>query len=165
MPELGQSGNPRAYALVDADDHDWLSETRWYLHSKGYVVGRPRGQRMERLHRVVLGLEAGDARVVDHKNGDRLDNRRANLRVVSGAQNAHNLAGLPRTSRYRGVSFDHRRGLWRATAQVSGRKHQIGRFATEEEAARAASEFRRLHMSHTVEDRPDAPRGGQHGAR
>jgi hypothetical protein len=86
------------------------------------------------MHRFLLqpppGLE------VDHINGDRLDNRRINLRIATRSQNAMN---RPRTrtntSGFKGVS---RLGsLWCAQIKLEGKLHYLGRYADPAEAARA----------------------------
>jgi hypothetical protein len=135
--------------LVDAE-HAWmLGRWTWRLESnparssKAYVVrhttlrinGRDKGVRIY-LHRAVLGLPPGDLLRVDHINGDTLDNRRANLRVATTAQNAQNQGSRGGSSRHRGVTWDKSRKKWMATATLDGRRRTIGRFGTEEEAAR-----------------------------
>lgn len=74
---------------------------------------------------------------IDHINGDRADNRIANLRVVSHQQNQANRKTFrsPSTSQYRGV---HKRGSkWRAQIRINQRTRHIGTFASEEDAAAA----------------------------
>jgi len=133
-----------AHALVDAADADRISAHAWRM-TGGYpsrtelVDGRPRTVYM---HREVLGLERGDG-VVDHVNGNALDNRRANLRVGTQAQNNQNKP--PREFRggsvFRGVS----RGSTNRWAAVAGGKN-LGYFRLELDAARAAEAYRQEHM-------------------
>lgn len=140
--------------LVDfCDAH--LMASRWSLNDSGYAirfVARGDGTyRQERMHRVILGLERDDSRQADHINGDTLDNRRANLRIVTHAQNmaAHSDAKSP----YRGVDWFTPHGKWRARACIAGRTHDLGYFTDELEAAEAARSFREQHMTHNVEAR------------
>jgi hypothetical protein len=73
-----------AVALVDDADYDRLARFGWRLVPSGYVVRRERhrgGRRVFYLHREVVGATHGDLLRVEHINGDKLDNRRANLRV------------------------------------------------------------------------------------
>jgi hypothetical protein len=138
------------YASVDRDDLDRANEYRWRLDAKGYVRahGYLQGRRVNVfLHRLVLRLEPGDERVGDHINGDRLDNRRANLRAVTQAQNAQNRrSDRDGLSRFRGVYYDSRQNRWRATGRLDGRARAVGSFTCEIEAAVAAEAFRREHM-------------------
>ncbi len=83
--------------LVDDADFDRLCCHKWHSEKQGkttYAVhsfGPRGGQKNRYLHRVILGLEPGDGKKVDHRNGNGLDNRRDNLRVVSSRQNLQNI--------------------------------------------------------------------------
>jgi hypothetical protein len=85
------------------------------------------------MHRYIMKPGAGF--FVDHINGDGLDNRRANLRLCSHAENLQNRRPYGR-SRFLGVAYDASSGKRKPWAATIGRR-RIGRFATEEEAARA----------------------------
>lgn len=141
-----------AYALVDDDDFAAVSEGRWYLSSKGYAKRKlPRSggpQREIAMHRFVLALTAGDPSEVDHINRDKLDNRRANLRMLPKGANAQNVRAR---SGLRGASYRADCGKWVAQVKVAGRNHHLGLFATEREAADAAAAFRAEHMPFSVE--------------
>jgi hypothetical protein len=93
------------------------------------------GKKIIKLHRFIMGDPAG--RIVDHRDGNRLDNRKRNLRVCGLGDNNRNL-GISRrnTSGYKGVSFSKRRMKYRAYIHLSGghQKH-LGFFDTPEEAA------------------------------
>ena len=73
--------------------------------------------------------------LIDHRDGNPLNNRWDNLRLASHANNAANRARL-RTNRsgFKGVCFDSRRGKWMAQITKGGRRYMIGRFATPEDA-------------------------------
>ena len=114
------------------------------------TIPRPR---VELLHRFVLGYRG--PLEIDHKNGRRLDNRRSNLRIVTTAQNAQNgkLNALGKfSSGFRGVSFDKFRNLWAAYCTLNQKMHRLGRFTTEDEAAVAAYDLRRILMPFSIED-------------
>lgn len=154
----------RGWALVDACDAH-LAAHRWTLDDKGYAmryVRRDGVQLHQGMSRLILGLQAGDPRQADHVNGDRLDNRRANLRIVTNAENAQNMAAhSDARSAHRGVDWFVPHGKWRARAHIAGRSHHIGYFDDEAEAGAAASAFREAHMTHNIEERhgvqqPDA---------
>ena len=99
----------------------------------------------EYLHRAVLGMEPGDRRCVDHKDGNPLNNRLGNLRVCSPAQNTRNRVkpvlscnGLP-TSRFKGVHLRKDRATcpkrWIAGIGMNGKWKTIGHFRDEMDAA------------------------------
>lgn len=140
VPVSSPSGT--VYALVDADDYAWLAGFTWSL-TRGYATRhRPRPDRGTiTMARAILGLERGDPREADHKNRDRLDNRRSNLRVVTHAVNGRNVPSQQGTSRYRGVCWDTRKRKWLASAQYERVHTFIGLFADEDAAAAAVNDF------------------------
>ena len=85
-----------------------------------------------RMHRLIVGAAVGV--LVDHANGDGLDNRRENLRLHTNAQSR---IGSANTSGYKGVSWHKNRGLWQARASVGGINRHLGLFADPWEAAQA----------------------------
>lgn len=131
-------------AVVDADDAALLSQWKWSYTDTGYAVrfqriGRADGRRRKvtiRMHRFILG--APRELEVDHINGDRLDNRRANLRLVTDAQQRQN-EGVCRggSSLFKGVTRSKERGRWEAQIKHQRRRIYLGRFRDEVEAARA----------------------------
>jgi hypothetical protein len=149
-------------AVVDANRADILSAKWAVLVTDGRFYGRrditdpdTKKVRCLYLHRIVVNAPPGTE--VDHINGDTLDNRACNLRIVDRATNARNVAGPKRdgTSGYLGVSWDKSRNLWTAKIQVGGKTINLGRFETKEAAheARLESERRfgliaprRLHL-------------------
>lgn len=96
-------------------------------------------------HRVIFAMTNGrwpDADL-DHINGNRRDNRPANLREATFAENNRNTGiGKNNTSGAKGVSTFQRGRKWRATCQVNGVSNYLGRFDTAEEAAAAVRAFR-----------------------
>lgn len=125
-------------ALVDSGDADWLSVHRWRairIRRTWYAV-RDEGDRLVYMHRLVLGAPAGT--LVDHADGNGLNNTRGNLRLVTPRENAINAMKRPGcSSRYRGVDWCEKAGAWRARVWVNGREQLVGYYATEEEAAKA----------------------------
>jgi hypothetical protein len=138
-------------ALLDAADVP-LIEGRLWRTRKGkhtfYVETRDAqlGGRVSTalLHRVLMTPPAG--MVVDHINGDGLDNRRQNLRVVSVAQN--NLNSRVRrdsVSGVKGAFYRSRTGRYYSRIKVAGRYVGLGSFLTAEEAADAYAKASALH--------------------
>jgi HNH endonuclease/AP2 domain len=127
------------------------------LDQNGYVVrtrhAAGRAKKF-RLHRVVLELKPGDPEV-DHINGNRLDNRRSNLRVASHSENEQNRHGLSanNTSGYRGVTWNKRARKWSARAKLNGHSHFLGYFDTPEEANDAVTVWRAEHMPFSADAR------------
>jgi hypothetical protein len=70
------------HALIDAQDEEAICSYRWTLNPWGYA-SRSYGLDNYLMHREILGLRKGDGRISHHLNHDKLDNRRANLRVCA----------------------------------------------------------------------------------
>lgn len=141
------------YATVSSEDYLRISKHRWSIHSQGYayrweqVDGR---REMRYLHREVLGLSSGQG-VADHINGNPLDCRRDNLRVLqSTAENLQNIKSGRGRSRYRGVS-QYGNG-WKAIVQTNGKKLSAGPYRNQVDAAVAAEALRRKHLPFAVPD-------------
>lgn len=145
-------GAPKG-TLVDAADAQLLVDHRWCQDRNGYVVrsqyvGTSRanmGSKKVYLHRVITACPQGMS--VDHINGNKLDNRRANLRIVTQAINVQNRTkvGSNNTSGTRGVSYSKAMRQWCARAQVgTARLHSF--FKTREQAEAAVKAWRLAHM-------------------
>jgi len=139
------------YVKVDPGDFAAVSRRRWYA-KRGpcawYAVSCVRrGKRRSYLlmHRFIM--KPGRGMVVDHINHDGLDNRRANLRIVTQQQNTWNSRrGLRQgKSRYKGVSWDKDNNKWAATIRVEGKCRRIGFFEDEISAARAYDAAAKKH--------------------
>jgi HNH endonuclease len=134
------------FALVDAADYDWLTQWPWHANNMGYVLRRERGTRRHiRLHRLLCGIDGVSHKVaeVDHLNHDPLDNRRANLRVVTHRQNMLNRKkgrGAWPVGEVPGVRL-RPSGRWEAAIKVGGVPHYLGLFDTAEEASSARARF------------------------
>lgn len=99
--------------------------------SKPYIYRRASGRHVL-LHREVLSRVGVDLRSkddVDHVDGDASNNLRTNLRLATRSQNNYN-RGATKANRcgYKGVSFDQRRGLWKARIKIGKKVHFLGRF-------------------------------------
>lgn len=120
--------------LVQDKKGNW----KFSLNSRGYACisfalnGESRKSHL--LHRVLMS--APQDLQVDHRNNDKLDNRRQNLRICSISQNKQNVFAKGR-SKYLGVWFDKAINKWTVQARIDGRKRTIGRFADEKLAAKA----------------------------
>lgn len=145
---------PNTFAIVDDDDYGMVIRRRWSLNGKGdrgYPQSWSRGGAKSRtrvlMHRMILNPPA-DA-WVDHLNGNRLDNRRSNLRVCDASQNGANRSKANRrkhTSRFKGVCRDSARNLWAARIEARGKQIYLGRYEQEEDAARAYDNAAKEHF-------------------
>lgn len=100
---LGRKGDPVAWALVDEDDYEMLSQSRWYLSNKGYAYrSDSRVPRSDFMHRVIMDAPKGMH--VDHISGDKLDNRRGNLQVISCSEH-HRVTAARRHAHIRAMAM------------------------------------------------------------
>jgi len=127
-------------AVVDDEDYEMLAQKKWYCSYNGYAVRSVKiasgKKRTVMMHRAILDASSGLC--VDHINHDKLDNRRANLRLCSTAENCRNARKhTATTSRFKGVHWYKAYAKWRAMIMVDRRPIHIGYFDDEDEAARA----------------------------
>jgi hypothetical protein len=133
---LGSRKYPGHYALVDDEDHEYLSFFRWGVTRKKrlyYAFDNQNGFMHRMIAFVGMGIDFKKGKVVDHINGNPLDNRRCNLRLVTHRQNCQN-RHHQRTSKYPGVSWDTQNKRWIVAIQVNGKVKHLGRFENENEA-------------------------------
>ncbi len=146
------------YAMVDAADYPWLSEYKWHVVAPGKeYAGRKQQGKTVYMHREIMQPPLG--MMVDHIDGNSLNNCRRNLRNCTNQQNMQNIRKSPRVgSRYKGVYYDKRRRTFSAKICHNGKSYHLGTFATEIEAARAYDrkalelfgEFARLNFPDAV---------------
>lgn len=125
------------YTIVDAN-YSNLDEHKWFKSDSGYAKARI-DKKIVLIHRLILGITK-ETEYADHINGDRLDNRRSNLRIVTHRQNMMNVR--PRSANgYKGVSHSpSTKNKWRAYINPNRKQINLGYYATPEEAAKAYDE-------------------------
>jgi hypothetical protein len=160
------------WTIVDADIYYRFGHFKWFIRGNGrklyalrsFFVG-PMLTKMISLHREIMNAPAG--LLVDHFNGNTFDNRRANLRLATHAQNTHNRqkTKIKTSSKFIGVCFDKSRGKWTAHIAYENKHLNLGRFKDEVEAAKVYDEaakkyhkeFARLNFPNlTAEDAENA---------
>lgn len=134
-------------AVVDADDVPLISGRNWHtmtalpgmVCAATHVTKEDGSHDKALMHRVVLA--APDDLDVDHIDGDRLNNRKANLRLATNQQNCWNQQrGIRNTSGFKGVSWHSRDEVWQSNIRAVGGQVFLGYFKTAEEAAMAYNE-------------------------
>ena len=145
-------------AIVDDDDYEWLSQWKWY-YSNGYVRMHIYGDGKKEgvlMHRLINDTPPGMS--TDHINGDKLDNRRRNLRTCTNQENMRNTGQWSHnTSGCKGVDFHD--GKWRARIIIGKKEKHLGYYPRMIDAARARKkaevqhfgEFRTTGMDYLVE--------------
>lgn len=134
--------------LVDEDDYHRFAWLNWYLNDNGYVVmDVPKPKRnlfpaKVRLHRLIIAAPSGMD--VDHINGNKLDNRKSNLRVCTRSENLQNKEqGWTDPHRLKGAYLNKRSKEfpYMSSIQIPGsspkKSKYLGVFKTEIEAHEA----------------------------
>src|SRR5690625_2272923 len=129
--------------IVDDEDYDFLSQFKWCCHH-GYAISRSKKLNSKTkytyMHRLIN--KTPNELITDHVNGNKLDNRKCNLRSVTVQQNAMNKNKTrKRTSEYKGVYWDPINKKWTSRIYVNGKPKQIGGFKDEKDAANAYNIF------------------------
>lgn len=127
------------FATVSDQDYHLVADKTWFLSNKGYAISSTHveGHIVNfYMHRVIAGVD-GD-QIVDHRDRDRLNNTRENLRVCDHTLNNGN---LPKrrgcVSRFKGVSWSKQKAKWHARIKFKGVSRNLGFFSDEVDAARA----------------------------
>lgn len=129
------------YVLVDDEDFEYLNQWKWYFDRYAMRNEKVNGKRRKVLiHRIIMNTPEGFE--TDHINGDKLDNRRANLRICTTSQNqANKKKSLNKSSVYKGVS--RLKDKWIAQVVCDKKLTFIGLFEQEYHAALAADLWNR----------------------
>jgi hypothetical protein len=132
------------YAIVDPEDFERLNKHKWYAARDTRTFYAHRHKRVGKKY-VSIGMHREVIRpprhlVVDHINHNGLDNRKANLRPATRAQNNYNRLIIKRkdsSSKYKGVAWKEDRKKWRARLHFNGKLIFLGYFKDEIQAAKA----------------------------
>ncbi len=119
-------------AIVDDDDFDFLNQWKWSATENGtktyacrHFVKNNKKSKLY-MHRILC-----DAKLVDHANGDSLDNRKSNLRPADKSKNGAN------TKKWFGVFWNPKNRNWRSRISFKNKMVEVGSFHNRDEARRA----------------------------
>lgn len=127
------------FVLLDDEDYEEMSVWSWNISWKGYAIRTERagGKRTIYLHREVAkraGIKIG-SKQVDHRDGDKMDCRRENLRIASNQQNQANVSRQTNnTTGFKGVSYHKVKKKWIARIGVRYKRISLGHFDNPEDA-------------------------------
>ena len=132
------------HTIIDAEDYEVIVKREWRFNNNGYAI-TARTATPKAMHHFLVTAPVG--KTIDHRNRDRLDNRRANLRVCSEEENARNRrkrAGS--ASPYKGVSINNRDRVWQAKIWIDGKNVHLGNFKDDVAAAAAYNSAAMIHF-------------------
>lgn len=136
----------RYEAIVDDEDYEYLNQFKWHARVVSGTQYAKRSVRFPKnttinMHRQIMNCPKN--KMIDHINGDGLDNRKINLRVCTRSQNLMN-SKKPKdakTSKYKGVCLskqtDNHEKCWRAEIRLNKKSIYLGAFYSETDAAKA----------------------------
>jgi len=118
-------------ALVDDDMFPFLSQFKWH-DMNGYAVKRVGNDKCF-MHHFVVGRPLNGL-VVDHIDGNKLNNQRANLRIVTSRVNNWRLHNRLNNTKPLGVYWNKRGNNWKVEIVIKQKHHYLGTFASQDEA-------------------------------
>jgi hypothetical protein len=137
------------FALVDREDYFKLLLKKWHLqkypHNKCYAATSKRHTKTKcdtiKMHRFIMNVTESKV-LIDHKDGNGLNNQKSNLRIANAAQNRANSVKCKnkKSSIYQGVCWVEERKKWRVKINVNRKQIQLGYFKEETDAAKAYNE-------------------------
>ena len=138
--------------IVDDEDYEYLSKQKWSFHN-GYAVGYDKEKKKQiKIHRFIMEKQLQESIIpnarLDHIDGDKLNNQKYNLRIVTAQQNSMNSKmQIDNKSGYKGIAIQTHKckdgslsKYWQAKIQYNGKTIRLGTYGTPEEAAKKYNE-------------------------
>ena len=121
-------------AIVSDEDKESVEGLNWSLLN-GYAYNKFVGK----MQHFLMGY---GHEVIDHKDGNKLNNTRGNLRICTQRENVYNTSKWKKktTSRFKGVAWKSKRFKWRSQIKFQGKDYHLGYYVVEKEAAEAYDE-------------------------
>ena len=150
---IGYTSNTNKQFYFDLEDYDKIKDYCWYEDFFGYVVNIYKRKNLK-LHKLITGTNK--TQIIDHINRNKLDNRKANLRVCSIQENSFN-AGLSKnnTSGYNGVFWNSDKKKWCARIGVNKKEIFLGYFNNKKEAHQKRIDAEKLYYGEFAPKRSD----------
>lgn len=149
LTEMNRKAIPKFFAMVDDEDYDELIKYKWHAENKvntsantvyavrTITIGKK--DTKVRMHRQILNAPKG--MLVDHGDGNGLNNQKYNIRICTHSQNSSNrVASRTSSSKYTGVHWDKSCNKWRTEIRKHGKRQFSKLFLDEKEAARCYNE-------------------------
>lgn len=139
-------------AIVDHQDFETISKYKWHANKRGdlWYASAYINKKITKMHRLIMDCKLFDKQIVDHIDGNGLNNQRINLRICTHSDNMKNRCSSKNgTSKYLGVCFYLKTSgkgniakypTYRAELQKNGKRMFVKDFKDEIEAAKAYNE-------------------------
>lgn len=133
--------NSELFFMADEDDYEILSSLEW-REREGYPICCSSGSGSEyetqSAHRIVMKLTPQDKEEIDHKNRNRMDLRKSNLRIANRSDNMSNRSKFKRkdvTSKFKGVCSLKGKDYYQVRIQYNKKPITIGHYYSENASA------------------------------
>lgn len=125
--------------IIDTEDYEKVKPYCWWVNNTGYVgTTLHHHSRNIQLHRLIMDVLDNTDVIVDHKNGNPLDNRKCNLRLCTRAENSYNKKMQPyNTSGVTGVYWNTEKSKWIAQICYKNKHINLGYYENKEDAIKA----------------------------
>lgn len=126
-----KDGEEVARSLIDLEDVELLKNIKWRLCKSGYAYNNKIGF----MHRLIMNCP--NDMVIDHINGNKLDNRKVNLRICTTAENNRNQNKRrgDYSSQFKGVYWHKKANKWITRIKVNNKTKHIGYYDSELDAS------------------------------
>ncbi len=137
--------NKNQEIIIDRDDFDFVRQHKWCVSKTGYAVANICGK-VTKMHRFILGITDKN-KIIDHKNRNKLDNRRENLRFCTPQQNSMNCSPTKGRKLPIGISMSSsKHPKYRARIMVNRKEIRLGNFDLLEDAVLARKEGEKMYF-------------------
>jgi hypothetical protein len=150
---LQRKNRDSMYAKVDDAEYPYIILHNWRVDNKGYsYMAKPKGKRIF-MHQFIMGKYPDGKTEIDHINGDKLDNRKENLRFCTSQENRHNRHMYKNNkSGYIGVQRHRQCNRWLARIYRNKKSIYLGLFFTPEQASFAVQKARQEQSENANRD-------------
>lgn len=123
-------------AIIDSEDVKIIKKHKWCKDSLGYVATGSSGRLRTRIQHYIMGIKANKNHIIDHKDRNKLNNRKSNFRFCT---NAENLRNRPKSSNnksgFKGVFWSNQNKSWQSQIGINGKSIHLGGFEDKRKAA------------------------------
>jgi len=134
---IGYTSNTNKEFYVDLENFNLIKNFTWQENNKGYIITQVKKENLNSkkisLHHLILGIENGKGIIIDHKDRNRANNRKYNLRIANSAQNRINSI-IRKDNKYGFTGVYNRDNRFYSKITVGGKDIHLGGFDTKKEA-------------------------------
>jgi len=136
-----REGNKKIETIIDTEDYEKVKGIKWYLGDGKYVIHSRYKKASLKLHRTILELSENDNSIIDHIDGNPLNNKKSNLRICTSQQNTFNQKKrINNTSGFKGIFWNKIESKWESRIGVNCKRIFLGHFKNKIDAVKSYNE-------------------------